>query len=103
MHPKQRQQPQKLWKWPKYEWNLKNKENTHKTSENDQTTPKLRQNTLDFLDFWGILVGFKYLCSFQRILGHFTHFSNVEVYILIILNVWGIFTVYEVSGFEGSF
>ena len=64
MHPKRRQQPQKLLKWPKYEWNLKNKEDTHKTSENDQNTPKLSQNTLDFLDFGGILVGFKFLRSF---------------------------------------
>ena len=63
MHPKRRQ-PQKFLKWPKYQWNLKNKENTLKTSKNDQNTPKLGQNTLDFLDFGGILVGFQFLCSF---------------------------------------
>ena len=64
MHPKQRQQPQKIWNWPKYHWNLKNKQYTLKTSENDQNTPKLSQNTINFLDFGGILVGFKLLCSF---------------------------------------
>ena len=64
MHPKQRQQPQKILKWPKCHWNLKNKENSHKTSKNDQNTPKLSQHTLDFLDFGGILVGFKFHCSF---------------------------------------
>ena len=31
--------------------------------ENEQNIPKLCQNTLDFLDFEGILVGFKLLCS----------------------------------------
>ena len=103
MHPKRRQQPQKLLKWPKYHWSLKNKENTLITSKNDQNTPKLSQNTLDFLDYGGILVGFKFLLSFSRILAHFAHFSNVEVYILIILDVWGILAVYEVSGFDSSF
>ena len=39
-------------------------QNTLETSENHQNTPKLSQNTLDFLDFWGILVGFKLFCSF---------------------------------------
>ena len=57
MHPKGRQQPQKLLKWQKYKWNHKNKENTHKTSENDQNNPKLSQNSLDF---WVILVVFRY-------------------------------------------
>ena len=90
-------------KRPKCHWNFQNKENTHKTSENDQNTPKLSQNTLDFLDFGGILVGFKFPRSFYRILGHFAHFSNVEVYILIILDVWGILAVYEVSEFDDSF
>ena len=73
--------------------NLKNKQNT---LANYQNTTKLSQNTLDFLDFGGILVGFKFPRSFYRILGHFAHFSNVEVYILIILDVWGILAVYEV-------
>ena len=80
MHPKQRQQPRQLLKWSKYHWNLKNKQNTLENSENDQNTTKLSQNTFDFLDFGGILVGFKLLCSFYRILGHFAHFSNVEGY-----------------------
>ena len=96
MHPIRRQQPQKLLIWPKYEWNLKNKENTHRTSENNQNTLKLSKNTLYFLDFGGILVSFMFLCLFLRILGHFVHFSNVELYILIILDVWGILAVYEV-------
>ena len=56
--PKRRQNPWKL-KCPKYHWNLKNKQNTLESSENDQNTPKLSQNTLGFLDFWGILVALK--------------------------------------------
>ena len=74
------QQPPKLLKWLKYSWNLKNKQNPLKTSENDQNTHKLSQNTLDVLDFGIILVGFKLFCSFYRILGHFAHMSNVEGY-----------------------
>ena len=58
------QQPQKLLKWQKYHWNLKNKQNTLKTFENYQNTPKLIWNTLNFQDFWIIFVGFKLLCSF---------------------------------------
>ena len=64
MHPKRRQQPQKLLKWPKYQWNLKNKENTLKTSKNDENTLKFSPYSLDFLDFRGILIGFKFLRSF---------------------------------------
>ena len=56
MHPKQRQQPQKLLKWSKYHWNVKNKQYTLKNSENAKNTPKLSQNILDSLDFGGILV-----------------------------------------------
>ena len=33
------------------------------------------------------------------ILGHFTHFSSVEVYNLNILDVWGILVIF--SGFAG--
>ena len=84
---------QKLLKWPKYHWNLKNKQNTHKTTEKEKNTPKLCQNTLDFLDFRGIFVSFELCCSFLRILGHFAHFSNVEVYFLIILIFWGILVI----------
>ena len=43
--PQKRRQPLKLLKQQKYHGNLKNK-----------------QNTLDFLDFAGILVDFKLLC-----------------------------------------
>ena len=74
------QLPPKLLKWSKYSWNLKNKQNPLKTSENDQNTHKLSQNTLDVLDFGIILVGFKLFCSFYRILGHFADMSNVEGY-----------------------
>ena len=63
----------------------------------------LSQNTLDFLDFECILVGFKLFCSFQMILVHFANFNNVEVYILIILDVSGTLAVYEVSRFDCSF
>ena len=56
MQPKRRQQPQNLLKCTKYEWNLKNKENAHKTSE----------NILDFLHFGGILVSFKFLLEDLR-------------------------------------
>ena len=64
--------------------NPENKQNSPETSENDQNTPKLSQNTLNFLDLGCILVGFKFFCSFQRILGHFANLSYVMVYILII-------------------
>ena len=57
---------------------------------------QLSQNTLDFLDFEFILVGFKLFCSFQMILVHFANFNNVEVYILIILDVLGTLVIYEV-------
>ena len=59
---KRRQQPRKLLKSQKYRRNLKNRQNILETSENDQNTPKLIRNTLDFLDFGGILVGFMLLC-----------------------------------------
>ena len=42
----------------------KKKKNPLETSENDQNTHKLSQNTLDILDFAGILVDFKLHCSF---------------------------------------
>ena len=77
--PKRRQIPWKI-KLPKYHWILKNKQNTLEYSENDQNTPKLSQNTLSFLDFWGILVALKLFRSLWRIIGHSTHFSNFGGY-----------------------
>ena len=44
--------------------NPQNKQSTLETDENVLNIPKLSQNTLDCLDFDGILVGFKLLCSF---------------------------------------
>ena len=61
---KRRRQPRKLLKSQKYRQNLKNRQNILETSENDQNTPKLIQNALDFLDFGGILVGLMLLYSF---------------------------------------
>ena len=54
----------KFWKCPNYHWNLKNKQYTFETLENDQNTLKLSQNILNSLDFGGIFVGFKFFCSF---------------------------------------
>ena len=76
--------------------NPQNKQSTLETFENDLNIPKLSQNTLDFLEFKGILVGFTLFYTFQRILWYFAHFCNIEVYILIILDFLGILTVYEV-------
>ena len=78
-------------------------QNPLEISENDQSTHKLNQNTLNFLDFWGIWVGFKLFCSFQRILGHFPCISNAKGYFLIILDVQGILVIYEVLRFDSSF
>ena len=64
MPPKQWQKPRELLKCSKYHWNLKNKQNTLENCENDQNNTKLSQNTIDFLDFGGVLVGFKLHCSF---------------------------------------
>ena len=83
--------------------NPQNKQNTIETSENDQNTPKLSQNTLDFIDFGGILDGLKLFCSIQRILGNFAHFSNIEVYFIIILNFLGILIIHKISKFDCSF
>ena len=80
--------------------NPQNKECTLETIENDLNIPKLSQNTLHFLDFGGSLVGRKLVQSFYRILWHFANFSNVEVYILIVLDVWVILFIYEVSRLE---
>ena len=98
--PKQPQYPWKLFKMPKIPLNSQKMQSTLETFENDLNIPKLSQNTLDFLDFEGILVDFKLLCSFERILWYFTHFSNIEVYILIILDFWGILAVYEAFKFD---
>ena len=68
--------------------------------ENDLNILILSQNTLHFLDFGGSLVGRKLVQSFYRILWHFANFSNVEVYILIVLDVSVILFVYEVSRLE---
>ena len=46
----------KILKRSKYHWNLKNKQYTLETSENDENTPNQSQNMLDSLDFRGILV-----------------------------------------------
>ena len=51
----------------------------------------------------GILVGFKLFFSFLSILGHFTHFCNVKLYILKILDLWGILVIYEASRCDYSF
>ena len=91
------------FKMDKIPLNPQNKQNALETFENDKNTPKQSQNAYDFLDFGGILAGFKLFCSFQRILGHFALFSIVEVYILIILDVWGILAVYEVLRFDCLF
>ena len=56
MTPKNGQQPRELLKWPKYNWNLKYKQNTLESSENYQNTPKLNQSILDSIDFAGILL-----------------------------------------------
>ena len=100
---KRPQWPRKLIKWPKYNWNLKNKQKTRESSKNDKNTPKLSQNTLNFLDFGDTLVGFELCCSSLRILGHFAHFSNVEVYFLIIFYFWSNLVIYELSRFDCSF
>ena len=68
--------------------------------ENDLNILILSQNTLHFLDFGGRLVGRKLVQSIYRILWHFANFSNVEVYILIVLDVSVILFVYEVSRLE---
>ena len=94
--------PTKTFKTIRIPLNPQNKQSTLETFENDLNIPKLSQNTLDFLDYEGILVGFKLLFSFHRILWHFTHFSNIEVYILIILDFQGILTVYETLRFDCS-
>ena len=101
--PKTTSTTPKTFRMTKIPLNPENNQNSLETSENDQNTPKVSQNTLDFLDFGRILVSFKLFCSFQTILGHFANFSNVEVYILIILDVSGILAIYEVSRFDSSF
>ena len=68
--------------------------------ENELNILILSQNTLHFLDFGGSLVGRKLVQSFYRILWHFANFSNVEVYILIVLDVWVILFIYKVSRLE---
>ena len=78
--------PTETFKTTKITLNPQNKQSTLETFENDLNIPKLSQNT----DYEGILVVFKLLFSFHRILWHFTHFSNIEVYILIILD-FGVF------------
>ena len=98
--PKTTTIPTETFKTTKITLNPQNKQSTLETFENDLNIPKLSQNTLDFLDFEGILVDFKLPCSFERILWYFTHFSNIEVYILIILDFWGILAVYEAFRFD---
>ena len=94
--------PIETFKTTRIPLNPQNKQSTLETFENDLYIPNLSQNTLDFLDYEGILVVFKLLFSFHRILWHFTQFSNIEVYILIILDFWGILAVYEALRFNCS-
>ena len=96
--PKTTTMPTETFKMTKIPLNPKKKRNTLETTENDQCTARLSQNILYSLDFWGILVGFFFL-----ILEHFTHFSNVKLYILKILYLWGILVIYEASSFDCSF
>ena len=58
------QQPRKLFKWPKHHWIPKISKIPLKPLKNYQNTPKLSQNTLNFLDLGCILMGFKLFCSF---------------------------------------
>ena len=44
--------------------NPQNKQSTLETFENDLNIPKLSQNTLDFLEFKGIWVGFALFYTF---------------------------------------
>ena len=60
-----------------------------------QTKPK---HTL-FFRFLGYFGWF----FFFLILEHFTHFSNVKLYILKFLYLWGILVIYEASSFDCSF
>ena len=80
-------------------------QNTLEISENDQNAPELNQNTLGLFRFCGYFGLFLLVCLLQRILGHFTHFSSVEEYFLIILHIWGMFGAFiqEVSRFDCSF
>ena len=52
------------FKMDKIPLNPQNKQNALETFENDKNTPKQSQNAYDFLDFGGILAGFKLFCSF---------------------------------------
>ena len=47
------------FKMDKIPLNPQNKQNALETFENDKNTPKQSQNAYDFLDFGGILAGFK--------------------------------------------
>ena len=98
-YPKTTTIPTASFKMTKIPLNPQNKKSTLETIENDLNIPKQSQITLSFLDFAGILVGLKFFCSFWSILWHFSNFCNVEVYILIILDVWGTLTVYEILTF----
>ena len=101
-YPKTTTIPTTSFKMTKIPLNPQNKKSTLETIENDLNIPKQSQITLSFLDFAGILVGLKFFCSFWSILWHFSHFCNVEVYILIILDVWDTLTVYEILTFRCS-
>lgn len=93
----------KTSKWWKYHCQFKNKHNALATFENDWYNMKLSQNTLNFLDFRGVLVDFKLFCTVYRIFGHFAHFSNVEVHFLIVLDFGVNLVIYEVSRLESLF
>lgn len=100
MPPRQTQYPQKFLNDQNTVETLKRSKNTIETSENDQNTPIQSKNSIDSLDFWGISVGFELFCSYYRIFWHFAHFSNVEGYILFILDVWGILVIFEILRFD---
>ena len=100
--PKKMTTTAKTLKITKIPLNPQNKQYTLEIIEDGLNIPKQSQNTLDFLDFWAFLVSRKLLYSFLRILWHFSNFCNVEVYILIMLDVWGILAVYEASRLDCS-
>ena len=62
--PKMTSTTLKTFRMTKIPLNPKNNQNSLETSENDQNTPKLSRNTLDFLELGCILEGFKLFCSF---------------------------------------
>ena len=62
--PKTTTIPLETFQMPKIPLNSQKMQSTLETFENDLNIPKLSQNTLDFLPFAVILVGFRFPCSF---------------------------------------